>query len=273
MKQDIAIIIPIYKQYSQLNTSELKSLHNTYKVLGAYDIVFVTHQNIGSTAYFHGTSEDMSFKVEVFPYEYFSGLASYSDLLLSLEFYKRFAGYKYIVICQLDVFVFADQLHYFIEKGYDYIGAPWFEGFDQATHESSITGVGNGGFSLRKVKSFLDVLYALELFRNRRPTLQILQAVTKHWLNVLRVAKHEFHRRRQAYDPALPWQTPMYEDGYWGIMVPVFFPWFKVGTVEDAIAFAFEVNPSLLYALNHNKLPMATHAWEKYDPDFWKPFI
>lgn len=271
MQQPIAVIIPIYKPYSELSSSERLSLDNTYRILGKYDIVFVTHDGVDATAYYQ--PQQGATKTLVFPRSYFTGLVSYSKLMLSLEFYSQFEAYEYMLVCQLDVFVFSDQLSYFISKGYDYIGAPWFESFDAATTESRITGVGNGGFSLRKISSFLAVLRALEIFSGRKLTVPVLGAVVRHWVNVARVAKHEYQRRSRAYDPALPWDTPMYEDGYWGIMVKMFFPWFKVGTVEDATAFAFEVNPRVLYALNQHQLPMATHAWEKYDPEFWKPFI
>jgi hypothetical protein len=273
MSHKLAIAIPIYKQYAELSASEKKSLHTTYQVLGKYDIIFVTHKGIDAAAYYKDQLPPLRVETFVFPRSCFTGLVSYSKLMLSLDFYARFAAYEYLLVCQLDVFVFADHLDYFISKGYDYIGAPWFESFDVATAESQITGVGNGGFSLRKVKSFLDILYAMELFGSRPPTLQVLRAAARHWIDVLRIAKHEYHRRTRTYDAALPWETPMYEDGYWGLMAKQFFPWFRVATVADATAFAFEVNPQVLYALNKYQLPMATHAWEKYDPNFWKQFI
>lgn len=273
MQPNLIVVIPIYKPYTALSASEQKSLSRTYEVLGKYDIVFVTHNGINAAEYYQPREGGGTITTSTFSRSYFTGLVSYSKLMLSLEFYQCFAHYEYMLVCQLDVFVFTDQLAYFTGKGYDYIGAPWFENYDAATTTSRITGVGNGGFSLRKVKSFLDVLYALELFGNRRPTWRVLGAAMRHWVDVLRVAKHEYDRRTRAYDAALPWDTPMYEDGYWGIMVEKFFPWFKVASVEDATAFAFEVNPSVLYALNKQRLPMATHAWEKYDPAFWTPFI
>lgn len=44
--------------------------------------------------------------------------------MLSAEFYDRFAAYEYVLIYQLDAFVFADRLAEFCQMGYDYIGAP-----------------------------------------------------------------------------------------------------------------------------------------------------
>ncbi len=39
-------------------------------------------------------------------------------------FYKTFTAYEYILIYQLDAFVFCDALKEWCAKGYDYIGAP-----------------------------------------------------------------------------------------------------------------------------------------------------
>jgi hypothetical protein len=273
MKHNLIVIIPIYKQYGELTNSERKSLHNTYKVLGKYDIAFVTHKGIDVAAYHRQQNYVLNTRTVIFDRSHFTGLVSYSKLLLSLDFYTCFESYEYMLVCQLDVFVFADRLEYFIDKRYDYIGAPWFKGYDAATAESPILGVGNGGFSLRKIKSFLEVLYTVEIFSGRKPTRRVLHSVMRHCVEVLRIAKHEYYRRTRAYDASLPWETPMYEDGYWGLIVPIFFPWFTIGSISDATSFAFEVNPGVLYDLNHKQLPMATHAWEKHDPDFWKQFI
>jgi hypothetical protein len=43
-----------------------------------------------------------------------------------------------------------------VSTGYDYIGPPWIQGPDLPWLKES--GVGNGGFSLRKVESFLKLL-------------------------------------------------------------------------------------------------------------------
>jgi hypothetical protein len=43
-----------------------------------------------------------------------------------------------------------------LEKGYDYIGAPWFEGFDKGSPDDDILAIaGNGGFSLRNIDGFI----------------------------------------------------------------------------------------------------------------------
>lgn len=270
------IVIPTYKQYVDLTSAEKKSLRRTVNILSNYEIVFVAPPEVNVDFYYQNNKNLLIFKTEFFAKEYFVGLSGYNKLMLSLEFYDRFRNYDYLLICQLDVFVFADNLAYFINQEYDYLGAPWFEGFDSeiVTADSRIMAIGNGGFSLRKVQSFLTVLRTLQIFRSSLPSLLSLGYCAQNIISVLRVAKHEYDRRTQKfYVAALPWKTQVYEDIYWATVVNGFFRWFKVGKIEDAIAFSFEVNPSVLYKLNNYCLPMATHAWNKYDPDFWKQFI
>ena len=79
--------------------------------------------------------------------------------MLSCEFYRRFEKYEYILIYQLDAFVFSDQMQYFCKLGYDYIGAPWLHGiFNYVDSSHYLWNVGNGGLSLRKVPSFIRIL-------------------------------------------------------------------------------------------------------------------
>lgn len=48
---------------------------------------------------------------------------------------------------------------------------------------------------------------------------------------------------------------------------------FNIAPVEIALKFSFETTPKQLYKRNNEQLPFGCHAWEKYDPEFWKPFI
>lgn len=273
MLQNVAVVIPVYKQYVELSAMEKKSLHNTCNVLNNYDIIFVTHSSISIDGYCSNYVNEINFKTFFFSKEYFLNIAGYNKLMLNLEFYEKFSAYQYILICQLDVFVFSDNLTFFIKKKYDYIGAPWFEGFDKAHTQSNIIGVGNGGFSLRKVKSFLSILYTLEAISKQKFEIKNILIFCSQFIPIIKLFKHEYYRKKYNYETPFPWETLRYEDDYWARLIKIFFPWFRVGSVEDAISFAFEVNPEVLFSMNQNKLPMATHAWEKYSPGFWKKFI
>lgn len=62
--------------------------------------------------------------------------------MLTKEFYLRFRQWEYLLIYQLDAYVFQDELMDWCNKGYDYIGAP----FLKLNREVDWNNCGNGGF-------------------------------------------------------------------------------------------------------------------------------
>ena len=44
--------------------------------------------------------------------------------------YERYAAYEFMFTYELDAFVFKDELEKWCEQGWDYIGAPWFDGYN-----------------------------------------------------------------------------------------------------------------------------------------------
>jgi len=269
----VAIVIPIYKEFSDLDDAEKISLMQTCSILPAHDICFVTHKKININAYISNIPLGIKTEIFIFDESYFADIAGYNRLLLGYEFYKPFQMYSHILICQLDVFVFSDMLAHFVKKDYDYIGAPWFEGYNTAQKNSRIIGAGNGGFSLRKVNSFLKVLALFNLFQYPYFKVKSIKEAFVQPPSFIKILKHSWRFKKESYTPILPWQFPYYEDLFWSTYVKQFFPWFKVGSIEDAIAFSFEMNPDVLFSLNKQQLPMGVHAWQKYNPDFWKPYI
>ena len=81
----------------------------------------------------------------------------YSALLKSPEFYENFTRWSHILIYQTDALLFRkiDDIYF----NYDYIGAPWIQ-----TNQWCKYNAGNGGFSLRNVKSCIK---ACEPNRNK----------------------------------------------------------------------------------------------------------
>jgi hypothetical protein len=211
---------------------------------------------------------------ENFPDNCFSSIGQYSRLLLSTAFYKRFLHYKYILIYQLDAFAFSDQLTEWCEQDYDYLGAPWFEKFSSKENEGSFIGVGNGGFSLRKVSTHLKVLNTFsfvtpvrENIAHRFGSKNSLAAHLRHTAGLLldHTFRNNTHRFFNSYNG--------HEDQFWGLSVAKKLKWFQVPDFEQATAFAFEMQPHRLLALNNYRLPFGCHAWWKYDLDFWRTHI
>ena len=146
MSTKVAVVMPVYRELDEL---EKISLTQCRKVLGRYPIIFVAP--VGKKFSFVEAGDT----VAEFPAENFQSTKTYSRLMLSPQFYATFADFDYILIYQTDAFVFYNALEDFCSLGYDYIGAPW-------SYLAKVGGkflrVGNGGFSLRKVKSCRKLL-------------------------------------------------------------------------------------------------------------------
>ena len=116
----VCIIIPIYQE--KLSKTEEISLAQSIRILGSHPIVIIKPKSLNIS---HLQQQYPQISFENFDDTYFKGTLSYNRLMLSEEFYSRFLAYEYMLIYQLDAFVFRDELEYWCAKGYDYIGAPW----------------------------------------------------------------------------------------------------------------------------------------------------
>lgn len=140
-KSDVCIVIPVYKGY--LSDLEQISLNQVKNILQEYSILLALPEGLQVFFEFDGEKE-------YFSKEYFASTKSYNKLLLSQEFYNRFLKFRYVLIYQLDAFVFEDRLLDFCNMGYDYIGAPWLCGIRfYLDRRHLVWHVGNGGLSLR----------------------------------------------------------------------------------------------------------------------------
>ncbi|MEJ7769414.1 MAG: DUF5672 family protein [Chitinophagaceae bacterium] len=211
---------------------------------------------------------------ESFPDKYFEHIGTYSRLLLSLEFYKRFKQFEYVLIYQLDAFVFKNELADWCLKDYHYIGAPWFEDYSSDNNDAALIGLGNGGFSLRNVSAHLRVLQSFSY----------LSPPKENWKRRMKDSPKGFKLVRQVGGFLLDltvrnntfWLLNSFmgfEDQFWSLVAPKNFKWFKIADVREAMNFSIEMQPRRVYTMNNNQLPFGCHAWWKYDLEFWKPHI
>lgn len=234
------------------------SLQRCIKILKDYPKVIVKPNTLELS--FLRSYLDESFEVEDFPPTYFEGFAGYNRLMLSSEFYKRFADNEYILICQLDAYVFEDKLTEWCLKGYDYIGAPWvkkrkyksvYYQFYRTTRKllyrllrlynhDELTGhVGNGGLSLRKTETCLKITSLLE-----------------------QNCPLKFRKELQQLN----------EDVFWSLRVPVIQKDFNVPSWQEALEFAFDNRVKECFYWSHGRLPFGIHGWHKHLDDY-KDFI
>jgi hypothetical protein len=256
----IAILIPFYKQ--KLNRYESIALQQCFKILSAYPIIAIKPQklnlNIEVTQY-------PFFDAISFDDNYFEDIQGYNRLMLDGLFYKEFLGYEYILIYQLDAFVFKDDLNYWCNQGIDYVGAPWMRKKDYPNIFKAIisrglqylavrynikkrglpskkqfdNNVGNGGLSLRKVQVFYDVC------------LQQRDKIAEY----NKQPQHQYN-----------------EDAFWGIEVNRKNKILNIPGYKKALSFAFELAPERAYKINNYQLPFGCHAWD-LNIDFWKPIF
>ncbi|MCE7068260.1 DUF5672 family protein [Dyadobacter sp. CY326] len=242
-KASAAVVIPVYK--SVLNDNEKLSLKQCMKVLGDYPVQIVKPASL-----------DLSAVKEAYPAielislddVHFKGIAAYNRLMISIEFYKLFIKYEYILIYQLDAYVFRDALSEWCNKGYDYVGAPSlhmpeYDALDADAHETFASAfdkhrvVLNGGLSLRRIPAIIRYL-------------KIYNAIYPAWLG------NEDMLFSQEATRLIPMKL-----------------FLKTPSWRNALAFAFEKSPAATYTLMQHKLPFGCHAWERYDPQFWSAFI
>ncbi len=257
----VAIIIPFHK--NKLSDDEKVSIRHLIKFLGNYDKFLVLPESIKKVSF-----KIPQIKIINFPNEYFTSVPKYCELLNTKMFYQKFLDYDNILIYQLDVLVFSNALIEWCNKGYDFIGAPFFNPIiGKLSHQKNSPVSGdNGGFSLRKVSSFLKVIDIAEKQAKRR---SINPFVRKLWF-LLAILTGRSHK---IWLNAPPSDYPFNEDGFWSYEAVKYYPKFKVAPFKQALKFSFERFPKKCFELNNYQLPFGCHAWTKYDRNFWSKYL
>ena len=271
----VAIVVPMYR--NRFDSDEKISHRQLLHFLGKFDKYLVVPESLEVAV--------DGFAIKRFRDEFFRNPVTYSALLLSREFYEAFRNYSFILIYQLDALVFSDQLTEWCELGWDYIGAPWvkckeIDFVDEPT-------VGNGGFSLRRVESFLRVIdspgFGSELARysDVLSAASIMPRVSQGEPQprvTQRIARRLGLSQRQRADilgisAAALRGYGLNEDFFWSMKAARYYADFSKASVADALRFSFEVAPRLCYEMNGRQLPFGCHAWNRYDREFWEPFL
>ncbi|WP_231427182.1 DUF5672 family protein [Pedobacter sp. Leaf250] len=249
-----------------MNVFEQISLDQCLSVLKAHDIYFVIPRKLEKS--FQRKQEVLKSEVryKTFDNHFFADIPGYNYLMKSDGFYKRFLEYDFMLIHQLDAFVFRDDLNYWCAQGYDFIGAPLFEGHDNAEMSSTLVGQGNGGFSLRNIRTCYKIV---SQFKRLNFIRKFDYFAPNAMIRAFRYLKHQIIYNFSGY----PLQPIINEDLFWAEVIPQNFPEFTVPDPLTAMKFSFEVNAGILYQMNNNELPFGCHAWWKYDLPFWKDHI
>jgi len=260
----VAVVIPVYK--TSLTEYERISFVQCISVLGNYPILLASPHNLDISEY---RKIYPTLRAKTFDEAYFADIQGYNKLMLSEEFYQAFAETEYMLIHQLDAFVFRDSLTDWCQLGYDYIGAPWLRDRDFYNWRDkmwfqvkqriatwldlkkpdgmtpreiiSLNGVGNGGLSLRRIPAMLR---ALRAFRSKIETYE-------------RRPDHQYN-----------------EDVFFGVEVNRYRPFLRIPSYHTALHFAVEFYPQ--WAIEHynkGELPFGCHAWNIHGTDYWRPIF
>ena len=233
----VITIIPIYKPC--IDALEMLSLDISVAALVDREICFIYPQGLDLTFY---TSRYPQVNSIVFDAEYFYSVQGYNRLLLSYYFYSKFINYQFLLVLQTDAIILRDECDYWCAQPFDYIGAPWPDGYELFVNAGRFEGeygkavkvfVGNGGLSLRRIDKCLALL--------------------DEFKDILAV----FER------------TGSSEDLFFSVMGALSND-FIIPNEIIASRFSMELKPSLYLTINGGHLPMGGHAWWKYEPDFWR---
>lgn len=153
IKKLCTVVVPIYK--TNLTDDEKASFIQLRKILGNnWDVSLVCPEYLDVTEYEELWTINRKLRVERFQKRWFESQSSYAKFMTLPLLYNRFKEYEYMLIYQLDAWIFRDELHQWLSKDYDYIGAP-FLSFKHMIEERRCE---NGGFCLRRIPSFLKYI-------------------------------------------------------------------------------------------------------------------
>lgn len=259
----VAIVVPLSNR-KEFTPEEVISFRHLTHFLGKYDKYFVAPKDL--------KFEYPGFGLKRFDDRFFGSTAAHKKLVFSPRFYKVFREYKYILIYHLDALVFSDQLVQWCQEDLDYIGAPWIHCED--TPWGKEPRVGNGGFSLRKIESFLKIFYSSAYWVEPDKYWESFCASNPKYIQYMNLPKKYLKHlsifngvRRHMAD--YPWN----DDVFFVDHATKYYPEFKITPFELGLRFAFEVAPRLCFEMNNQILPFGCHAWNRYDRGFWEPHL
>ncbi len=240
MDKRVVVLVPVYQ--TALNALETYSLDLSMAALKGREVVFIGPEGL-DLAFYRARYGDVAYRA--YPKQCFASIPGYSRLLLSTDFYEGWRDYDFMLICQTDAIVLRDELDFWCAQPFDYVGAPWPDGYELFVNAGVYEGangkrvrvsVGNGGLCLRRIDKTLALLREFPV---------ILDVFV---------------------------QTGSSEDLFFAVMGSLSND-FVVPNEITASRFSMEVRPSLYYAVNGGRLPMGTHAWWKSEPDFWRAHL
>jgi len=263
----VAVVVPMHNRI-ELTPEEEISLRHLSHFLGRYDKYLAVPKSLKVNY--------PGFGIKRFDNRFFGSIEAHTQLNFSPQYYQAFIDYKYILTYQLDCLVFSDQLEQWCGLDLDYIGAPWIKHKDApyiGKHEYEGK-VGNAGFSLRKVESFLKIIYSPRCQIEPARYWEMSYSAKPKYIQCMNLPK-KFLKHLKFFNNAR-WEMSRFngnDDKFFANRATHYYPEFKIASVETALRFSFECVPRYCFELNNHVLPFGCHAWHRYDRNFWEPYL
>lgn len=220
------VAVAIVNHAKKLTANEIINMEQLYSVLKGYDVFWVVPESLEAD-YLDGR------RIKRFQDSFFTNRKNNSKLMLDKTLYEALEEYEYVLFCQTDVFIFSDQLQEICEWGYDYIGAPTYEGLHLFFNGKAVINVFNGGLSLRNTKAF------------------------SNWID------KDYKRISFSLNYHLE-DTIITEFGAEYMRMP---------DNDTAVKFSINSNVEYCLKKLNGELPFGCHGWERQAFDLWKPII
>ena len=254
-KPTCAIVVPVYRE--TLPETERISFERCLSVLGSHPIILVTYPGLDLEAYRERAHAcGATFSVRHFGRKSFDGIHGYNTLMLSPAFYDAFRDFDYILICQLDAYVFEDRLEAWCAKDYDYIGGPVYA---PRSTDLGLATVGNGGFSLRRIEAFRNAVTArLSPFARRKPH-PYINWRKKIIYSLMLASSGRSERLRAFFSHWVP------EDLFFSLALQGTKAELHVPAAAEALDFAIDLHPEVAFDRNGaDWRPFGWHQWHRF---------
>jgi|SRR5271170_3349345 len=261
------ILIPVHKQLP--SDLEVVSLRQCGRCFARKALALLAPAGLDLSSYQEFFPSARVIRVEA---KWMDSVRSYNRMMINPMIYRSFSHHSHILVHEPDAMVLRDELDFWCEQPYDYIGAPWFEGYMNAKPDAPLLGAGNFGFSLHRPAVMLKILRERQRWYGRAELRMDLS-------RILRAGEaNRLTRVLRGVGRAgtLRGASKIYEENcdiFWGQLVPKLVRNFRVAPPEVAVKFSWEVVPSRCYTLSNGDLPFGLHAWARYDFGFLKPLL
>jgi hypothetical protein len=281
------ILIPIYKLVPA--RLERAAVERCLYVLRNYDFVFLHKQSISKeqivSTYSVALSQVLSYTFLPVEDDILRSAKTYNHFMLSLSFYNRISRWDFVLIFQDDAWILSGNLDKWLNKSFSYVGAPWCRHLGPDPY-CVVTGVGNGGLSLRNIKHMKRILHSPQYYLH--PVLSVHELISSVGLlcgygtchsclfpvvfiaRLIRLFSALFLYPFGVCNNLSYLASKRYnEDVILGLMAKRVFPWLHIPDISEAAHFSIETNPAEVVEAFGVDVPFGCHGWQKHNSRFF----